>query len=176
MDRLCGDYLRKLTAKGGSPVEVAYAFQDFFSLPAFYQVPPERTKPFGTVPRGVCAVKDGLLESVHETKKIRLFPDGTLDPDSVVSMNFWGFAPSIFPAMETYFAEFLRHGAGTDRKAECLLPVMVDELVRSGSMKVSVLQSVDQWFGMTYQEDRPTVAAALKALHSAGIYPQSLPK
>ncbi|MDY3983992.1 sugar phosphate nucleotidyltransferase, partial [Dysosmobacter sp.] len=61
MHRLCGDYLAKKTAKDGSPVEVAYAFQDFSSVPDFYAIPPERTKPFGTVHALLCAadVVDG---------------------------------------------------------------------------------------------------------------------
>ena len=61
MHRLCGDYLAKRTAADGSPVEVAYAFQDFSSVPDFYQIPPERTKPFGTVHALLCAA-----DVVHE--------------------------------------------------------------------------------------------------------------
>lgn len=244
MDRLCGSYLRTMTAKDGTPVEVAYVFQDFSSVPDFYAIPPERTKPFGTVhallcaknavqepccvinaddyygadayqtmydalqtlpadghaamvgyylkntaslhgtvSRGVCRVEGSRLVSVDETKKIQLYPDGTLRDlvrdrplagESVVSMNFWGFAPSVFPVLETYFEQFLRQRAGTDLTAECLLPVMVDELVAAGTLEVTVHQSAGQWFGMTYQEDRPLVAAALKALHAAGDYPPRL--
>lgn len=71
----------------------------------------------GTVSRGVCAVEDGKLRSVREALKIQLYPDGTLrdlaedtdlSPETVVSMNFWGFAPSIFPALREYFENFLR--------------------------------------------------------------------
>ena len=244
MDRLCGDYLRKLTAKDGSPLEVVYAFQDFSSIPAFYTIPAERTKPFGTVhallcareavdgpfcvlnaddyygadayqtmyealmklpedgqaamvgyllkntaslhgtvSRGVCSVDNNWLQSVKETKKIQLYPDGTLrdleldvalSPESVVSMNFWGFMPSISPLMESYFAEFLRGLPEGELTAECLLPIMVDDLMREGKLKVSVLQSVDKWFGMTYQEDRPIVSEALAELHTAGVYPERL--
>ncbi len=244
MRSLCGDYLSRRTARDGSPVEVAYAFQDFSSVPDFYQIPAERTKPFGTVhallcaadvvrepccvinaddyygidayrtiydelvrlpaegkaamvgyllkntaslhgavSRGVCAVKDGRLQSVRETLKIQLYPDGTLKdltedrllpPDSVVSMNFWGFMPSIFPVLRAYFEDFLRHRAGEDLKAECLLPVMVDDLMRTGKLEVSVLHSADKWFGMTYREDREVVAAALRRLHEDGSYPGDL--
>ena len=244
MHRLCGDYLAKKTAGDGSPVEVAYAFQDYTSLPAFYRVPPERTKPFGTVhallcaesvvhepccvinaddyygldayqtmyralqelpeageavmvgyllkntaslhgtvSRGVCTAKDGKLTSIVETKQIRLFPDGTLrdmtadrplEADSVVSMNFWGFAPSIFPVLKNYFDAFLRSPGGQELKTECLLPVMIGDLLEKGEMEVSVLQSADKWFGMTYQEDKPLVADALRKLHEAGVYPEDL--
>ena len=244
MDRLCGDYLRKKTAADGTPVEVEYVFQDFSSVPSFYQIPEERTKPFGTVhallcaadtvkepfcvinaddyygknayktiydallqlpvegkaamvgyllkntaslhgtvSRGVCTVEDEQLRGVRETKKIQLYPDGSLRdlegerelaPESVVSMNFWGFMPSIFSRLKDYFDYFLRELAGEDLKAECLLPVMVDYEMKQGELEVSVLQSRDKWFGMTYQEDRPVVAEALKRLHAAGQYPESL--
>lgn len=244
MDRLCGDYLRNKTALDGTPVEVEYVFQDFSSVPSFYQIPEERTKPFGTVhallcaadtvkepfcvinaddyygknayktiydallqlpvegkaamvgyllkntaslhgtvSRGVCTVEDEQLRGVRETKKIQLYPDGSLRdlegdrelaPESVVSMNFWGFMPSIFSRLKDYFDYFLRELAGEDLKAECLLPVMVDYEMKQGELEVSVLQSRDKWFGMTYQEDRPVVAEALKRLHAAGQYPESL--
>lgn len=244
MEGLCGGYLRKKTALDGSAVEVAYAFQDFSSVPDFYAIPPKRTKPFGTVhallcaadvvdgpccvinaddyygidayqtiyeelvklpaegaatmvgyllkntaslhgtvSRGVCTVEDGKLVSVREALKIQLYPDGSLKdlaedrelaPDTVVSMNFWGFTPSIFPALRTYFEEFLRGEAGDNIKAECLLPVMVDHQMRAGKLRVSVLHSADKWFGMTYQQDRETVAEALKKLHQQGAYPESL--
>ena len=59
-------------------------------------------------------------------------------------------------------------------KSECLLPVMVDNLVGAGALRVAVLSSADQWFGMTYQEDRPRVAEALRQLHRLGAYPETL--
>ena len=244
MERICGNYLRKRTALDGTPVEVAYAFQDFSSVPGFYHIPAERTKPFGTVhallcaaqtvhepfcvinaddyygidayrtiyqelttlpesgrgtmvgyllkntaslhgtvSRGVCTVADGKLQSVREALKIRLYPDGTLkdladdrdlSPDTVVSMNFWGFTPSIFPALNAYFENFLRTEAGENLKAECLLPVMVGRELDAGRMEVSVLHSADRWFGMTYHEDRDRVAEELKNLHDSGAYPATL--
>ena len=140
----------------------------------------------GTVSRGVCQAADGNLQKVTERLKIRLFPDGRiadtsdpeheteLDPESIVSMNFWGFTPWIFGEMASYFDEFLRGLAPDALKAECLLPVLVDKLITGGKMDVSVLHSDAVWFGVTYQEDRPIVAAALKALHDQGVYPKSL--
>ena len=243
MERLCG-YVAGTKAKDGSPVEVAYAFQDFSSIPAFYTIPAERTKPFGTVhallcakdvvegpccvinaddyygidayrtmyeallalpesgqavmvgyqlnntasrhgtvSRGVCSMENGKLVGIRETKKIAMEADGTLrdlnrdvvlDPESIVSMNFWGFAPGIFTVLERYFADFLRNDAGEDITAECLLPVMVDHEMKVGRMEVSVLHSADKWFGMTYQEDRAIVREELKQLHREGVYPESL--
>ena len=137
----------------------------------------------GTVSRGVCAVEDGKLRSVREALKIQLYPDGTLrdlaedtdlSPETVVSMNFWGFAPSIFPALREYFENFLRTEAGENIKAECLLPVMVGDQLQKGALEVSVLHSADKWFGMTYHEDREIVAEELRKLHARGDYPESL--
>ncbi len=137
----------------------------------------------GTVSRGVCTVEGGDLRSVRETLKIQLYPDGTLrdleadrplDPDTVVSMNFWGFMPSIFPVLEGYLRDFLAGEGGRSLKSECLLPVMVDDLLRRGDLSVSVLSSADAWFGMTYQQDRAVVARDLARLHISGDYPRSL--
>ena len=137
----------------------------------------------GTVSRGVCHVKDGYLSDIRETLKIALLQDGVirdedtgavLDGDTVVSMNFWGFAPSVFDALETYFHDFLRSEAGQSVKAECLLPTMVGDLLAAGELRVSVLKSADRWFGMTYHEDRARVAQALSKLHETGAYPEEL--
>ena len=140
----------------------------------------------GTVSRGVCQQENGHLQKVKETLKIKKYPDGRiadladpdhpmdLDPESVVSMNFWGFTPWIFEQMEEYFDAFLKELSPEELKAECLLPVLVDRLITSGQMTVSVLHTDAVWFGVTYQEDRPVVEKALKSLHDQGIYPNSL--
>ncbi|MBP5167104.1 MAG: hypothetical protein ILP09_07600 [Oscillospiraceae bacterium] len=140
----------------------------------------------GTVTRGICGEKDGLLTAVRETYKISVFPDGSirdtynvpegelLDPEAPVSMNFWGFAPSIFAEDEAYFERFLRSLGQDDIKSECLLPMLVDELIKAGRMSVSVLHTDARWFGMTYKEDRPTVQEEIKKLHDAGVYPPVL--
>ena len=243
MEALFGRRLAGKTALDGSPVETAYVHQDFSSIPSFYSIPPERTRPFGTVhallcaaeaveepccvinaddfygldayqamarelrrlpeagqaamvgyllkntaslygavTRGICARREGFLESVQETRNIQLCPDGTLrdlgtdrllDPNAVVSMNFWGFMPSIFPVLRQDFSDFLR-AAGDDLRAERLLPEMVDQKLREGTLQVSVLSSAGQWFGMTYREDREAVAQALRRLHESGEYPENL--
>ena len=98
------------------------------------------------------------------------------DPESTVSMNYWGFMPSVFPVLEDYFARFLQGEGGRDPQSECLLPIMVDDLLRAGELEVSVLRSADKWFGMTYREDRETVAEELRTLHQAGAYPENLRK
>lgn len=139
----------------------------------------------GTVSRGVCQVENGHLAGIREALKIQLFPDGSiadvadgqrreLAADTPVSMNFWGFMPSIFDQMETYLEDFLRALPPEELKAECLLPNMVGDLLKKGRLSVSVLHSADRWFGMTYHEDRQAVAQELARLHENGTYPATL--
>ena len=140
----------------------------------------------GAVTRGVCSVENGLLTKVTETYKITVFPDGTirdtetdpdgvmLDPENAVSMNTWGFTPAIFEDMEQYFAEFLKNLPPDEIKKECILPGMVDELIRKGKLEVAALDTDAVWFGVTYKEDKPTVTAELRKLHDAGVYPEKL--
>ena len=140
----------------------------------------------GTVSRGVCQTEQGSLKKVKETLKIKRYPDGRitdtadpaqeveLDPESVASMNFWGFTPWIFEELDQYFREFLKDLSPEELKAECLLPVLVDRLITAGKMDVAVLNTDAVWFGVTYQEDRPIVEQELKKLHDNGTYPKSL--
>jgi hypothetical protein len=97
-----------------------------------------------------------------------------LAADMPVSMNFWGFMPSIFDQMEEYLDDFLRALPPEEIKAECLLPNMVGDLLKKGRLSVSVLHSADRWFGMTYHQDRQAVARELARLHENGTYPPTL--
>ena len=140
----------------------------------------------GAVTRGVCKVVDGRMVDVDEVAKIRLYPDGRiadtsagepgrdLDPEALVSMNFWGFQPAVFDAMQAYFEDFLKAADPADIKCECLLPVMVDSLLKADKLTVDMLQTDSVWFGVTYQEDRPLVQRALAELHAEGVYPAAL--
>lgn len=136
----------------------------------------------GTVSRGVCRVENGRLLGIQETLKIGVLPDGSiadetvgaLPEDAVVSMNFWGFAPSFFRELEKFFYDFLRNEAGDNIKAECMLPSLVGKLIDEGKLDVTVLRSADRWFGMTYHEDRQAVAQELQRLHESGVYPKTL--
>ena len=140
----------------------------------------------GTVTRGVCSCENGMLTKVTETFKIVPFEDGTirdtatseegvvLDPNSLVSMNFWGCLPSIFAPMKEYFKAFLRNIKPGEIKAECLLPIMVDDMMHEGSLRVRVLSTNATWFGITYPQDKPYVQQELKKLHDQGVYPATL--
>ena len=141
---------------------------------------------FGTVTRGVCTLENGRMTGVTETSGIGLAGDGSirsfdgseegrlLDQDSAVSMNFWGFPASALEDMERYQETFLRSLAPDDLKGECLLPVMVGNRIREGSLTVNAVTTDDEWFGMTYKEDRATTAAMLRKLTDEGKYPAVL--
>jgi hypothetical protein len=141
----------------------------------------------GHVTRGVCkTTADGKLKSVTETYKIKPFPDGTirdtnadpegvvLDPNSLVSMNLFGFTPWIFTVAQKCFENFLASLSAEELKAEYVLPVMVDELMRKEGFTVDVLSTDAVWFGVTYKEDKPFVQEQLLRMHEAGVYPQTL--
>ncbi len=138
----------------------------------------------GSVSRGVCTVSsDGFLSSVTERTKIFKTASGAenreTDPalpltgEEVVSMNFFGFTPDIFVRLRTAFTEFLTAN-GQDMKAECYAPKVVDDLIQAGKADVTVLESNDSWFGVTYPEDKDDVVASIRALVASGAYPESL--
>lgn len=140
----------------------------------------------GGVTRGVCGVsEDGMLAGITETHNIEKDgddavirgEDGTvtrLDADSVVSMNMWGLTPEFFSILEKGFDAFLSETSGTDLKAEYLLPTIIGELIEKGELDVKVLKSHDQWFGVTYKEDREAVMNAVRNLIDKGVYPSVL--
>jgi dTDP-glucose pyrophosphorylase len=137
----------------------------------------------GSVTRGVCRIRDGLLREVVERMKIE--PDGDaaryleadqwhpLTGEEPVSMNMWGFTPELFRYLDAGFPEFLR-AEGANPKAEYLIPTVVDELVRAGSVTVRALHSDARWLGVTYPEDKAAVAAGIRALVDQGAYPPAL--
>ena len=230
-------------------VETAYAFQELDDLPAGFQRPEGRTKPWGTgqailcckdlvqepfavinaddyygkeafvkvhdylagehpacgkmdfcmagfqlgntlsenggVTRGICSVnEDGHLTKVTETKNIVKTPEeaavkgeaGRLTSgaaDCPVSMNMWGFTPEIFEVLENGFAEFLKN-LSDPMKGEYLIPTIVDGLIQEQKANVTVLESRDKWFGVTYKEDKPAVVRSFRELIDAGVYREKL--
>ena len=140
----------------------------------------------GGVTRGVCRVNEnGVLIDVTETyelqrdKDVARGRDDDGNPVEVpigqhVSMNMWGIAPSFLEELERGFPEFLDSLKEGDIKTEYLLPRIIDRLVRTGRARVTVLETPDKWFGVTYREDKPAVAAAIKELVADGVYPEKL--
>ncbi|MGN0778965.1 MAG: NDP-sugar synthase [Aristaeellaceae bacterium] len=141
----------------------------------------------GDVTRGVCEQDEqGCLQKVTETYKIRPCEDGTirdfhtnpngvaLNPDALVSMNFWGLTPWYFEAAERELTAFLRSDSGNPLTKEYALPTLIDRLMHTDDLKVSVLSTRAVWFGVTYKEDKPLVMEALRQLHEQGDYPAAL--
>ena len=222
-------------------VRVDYAVQKLTDLPAWYKLPTERTKPFGTVhavlcakdvirgpfatvnaddyygkeafvtmhdmlltidsekkaamvpyilgntmsenggvTRGVCNIRCSKLRNVVETHEIHyenkkiVGEFGELSGKEKVSMNIWGFHPDALDQMNDYFEDFLKALAPEEIKAECLLPIMVNEWVEEKRLSVTAKASPDKWFGITYQADRESVMAELARLHAEGVYPETL--
>lgn len=141
----------------------------------------------GSVSRGVCLCgADCLLTGIQERTKITRHADGSLwdEPEGgptaaltgeePVSMNCWGFMPSVFGELDAAFETFLRGEGGKSPKAEFTIPAVVDGLIRSGRGTVKVLDTTSRWVGVTYREDKATVQASIRALVAAGEYPQAL--
>lgn len=139
---------------------------------------------FGTVSRGICKIdsqknlidinectsigkdRDTIFYSLNNQK----FP---LSKNDIVSMNFWGFHPSLFGHLNDKFLAFLQT-QGTQLKSEFYIPMVVDELMKDGKVKTQVLESDAKWFGITYQEDRPITVQKLQELVAEGKYPAKL--
>jgi len=139
----------------------------------------------GHVARGICDVDArGALRSVVERTRIEKTPGGArfatgdgqwqpLTGDELVSLNMWGFTPTIFHFLAEEFSRFFPSAAG-DPKVEFFIPSVVDMLIRNGIATAEVLRTPDAWFGVTYQEDKPIVVRQIRHLVEAGIYPPSL--
>ncbi|WP_025764667.1 nucleotidyltransferase family protein [Dyadobacter tibetensis] len=138
----------------------------------------------GTVSRGVCVERDDHnLEEVTERTKI--FPkDGKiyyeeeevlteLAPETPVSMNFWGFKPSMFPITKNLFDIYARENLHSP-KAEFYIPTVMSHIIKNDLGNCRVFRSTSDWFGVTYPDDKPKVQAALTALHEEGKYPGNL--
>ncbi|VAW30528.1 Glutamate synthase [NADPH] large chain [hydrothermal vent metagenome] len=137
----------------------------------------------GSVSRGICSTRNRLLTNVVERTK--LFPKNgqivfeengremPIDGNSLVSMNFWGFTPKYFTQSEAYFVDFINENA-QQLKAEFYIPYVVNRLITQGDAEVRVLESHDQWFGVTYQEDKVVSVARVQQMVLEGKYPENL--
>lgn len=141
----------------------------------------------GYVSRGVCQTENGMLQSITERTHIEKRGDGIaytedggdtwtqLPPDSVVSMNLWGFTPGFTPTLEADFRRFFREDVPKNpEKAEFFLPFVVNDLLAQNKAQVTVLSSSDKWYGVTYKEDKETVVNAIRAMTESGVYPSPL--
>jgi UTP-glucose-1-phosphate uridylyltransferase len=141
---------------------------------------------FGAVSRGVCSLDaGGYLSEVVERLKIEKQEEGgrMMDADgrwvslpgrTIVSLNFWGFTPSVFAHLERGFAAFLGRLGAAESDAEYFIPTAVNELVKSGKVRVKYLSTAEQWFGVTYPEDVPRVRMRIQELVAQGVYPERI--
>jgi len=138
----------------------------------------------GHVARGVCTTSDQRLMEVVERTRIEQFPDGVkytedgdnwvdIDPASTVSMNMWGFTPGLLSELHTAFEEFCRTSLDTP-KSEFFVPSVVNDLIVAGKTSPKVLLTDEQWYGVTYQADKPALKAAILQMVSNGRYPENL--
>ena len=158
---MLADALRKLPPKGSRHCLVAFTLRNTLS-------------DHGPVSRGVChAGKDGLLQTVVEHHKVeqkgatvhglRDSKPVTLTGEEPVSMNLWGFAPTIFEHLDREFRKFLPT-AMDNAGAEFQLPTVVDTLIRGGRAEVEVIRSGERWLGVTYPEDKARVVSGIRDL------------
>ena len=135
----------------------------------------------GGVTRGVCKVdEDMMLIDIVETSDIVKTPTGAvagdkeIDANSYVSMNMWGVTPEYIDLLEKGFIKFLSELKDGDIKSEFLVPIYMDELIKSGEVSVKMLETNDKWFGVTYKEDTQAVKDAFKELYDKGVYNTNL--
>ena len=139
----------------------------------------------GFVSRGICELNsnDTLKTVVERTNIVKTSTgaEATLDNgdklpltgDEVVSMNFWGFTPSLFKHLEKMFLEFLKE-RGNELKSEFYIPSVVAQLIDEDKATAKVLTSTDSWFGVTYPEDKEAVVNSVRELVDNGTYPNRL--
>jgi dTDP-glucose pyrophosphorylase len=171
--QLLADYFKEIeNAKGENYSMVGYGLEHTLSE-------------HGYVSRGVCEKDENdFLKTIVERTQIERI-DGKiiskidentnleLTGKEVVSMNTWGFPPSFFQYLETYFAEFIKVNANNP-KAEFYIPTVVNELINNGKITLKVLESKDRWFGVTYREDKDSAVDSINDLIERGVYPEKL--
>ncbi|MGN1266331.1 MAG: sugar phosphate nucleotidyltransferase [Dorea sp.] len=142
----------------------------------------------GHVARGICEVNEaGELVEVIERTRIEKRDGGiafteddgetwtSVPAETIVSMNMWGFTRSILAEIKEGFPGFLDEGLQKNpMKCEYFLPAIVSKLLAEERATVSVLESADKWYGVTYKEDKPVVVAAIQSMKEAGLYPEHL--
>lgn len=140
----------------------------------------------GSVSRGVCEVDEndhltGVTERTkivqdREDKQIYYYEKDEphhLPANTIVSMNFWGFHPSVFETARKMFVDFVKTNQDNPT-AEFYIPKIANTLIEKKKVNLTVMTSRDQWYGITYQEDKNTVKSAFDALTIIGAYPNGL--
>ena len=170
--RKMGDFLQALPADASRPTYAMVGFRLDHTL-----------SEHGTVSRGICEIDGrGFLRKIAERTAIARAGDGAEMKEAngevlrfsgaePVSMNFWGFDPSVFPFLEAQLVEFIKTKSG-EAKSECYIPNSVAEIIERDQADVRVLETDSAWFGVTYREDKPGVVAGIREQVKAGTYPE----
>ena len=174
---------------GKETFEIVAKFLREECTPNLYSIPVYKLKnvlsEYGTVKRGICFTKDGYLDHIEETFEVGRGEDGKIggqkqtgggvefDDDTPTAMSSYGIHPSVFPALEKRFDEFLKN-IKDDLTDEYLLPEILSDMVQDEDIKIKILETNSEWFGVTYQEDGPIVREKLKRLVAEGVYPERL--
>lgn len=140
---------------------------------------------YGYVSRGVCECTEKMMlkriverTKIEKTDEAVVYFDESQRPvaltgDEMVSMNFWGFQPTIFDYLQSQFEKFLKE-RGNDPKAEFFIPAVINNLIATGLAKVEILQTPDNWFGITYRQDTADVIKSINRLIERGVYTEKL--
>lgn len=140
----------------------------------------------GHVARGVCTTTaDGMLDTITERThiekkegKAQFYEEQTgytvIDAHSTVSMNCWGFTPAIFDGIRDGYKDFFENNKDNLLKAEYFLPFVVDDMLKADKCGVRVLQTKEQWYGVTYHEDKAKIVDFIKGLTANAVYPHDL--
>jgi hypothetical protein len=140
----------------------------------------------GAVARAICEVdEEGFLKALVERTRVERSGDSAryvdeagsvhiLKGDEVVSMNMWGFSPSVFDALERHLTRFLEAQNRTREDSECLIPVAVNEILKEKAAKVRILSTSDAWFGVTHPSDKPGVMKIIREMVKRGEYPSPI--
>lgn len=141
----------------------------------------------GSVKRGVCSKDENnmltnLVESSIEKKDDKIIATPLEDEnnsfevseDTLVSMNFFGFTPSIFKYLEDEMTEFFEKHKNDLDKCEFLIPTSVFKRIKENKIKVKVLDTNERWYGVTYKEDKKDLVCAINKMIEEGKYPRNL--
>lgn len=167
-----GEFLRSVEGKKGQYAMMGYNLGNTLS-------------DSGSVARGVCETKDGMLDKIVERTKIYKSENGgkfedengnwvEVAPETPVSMNFWCFTADVFDGAKKRFEAFINDETREPLKSECFLPNVVGELKEEGLCTVRVLDTTAKWYGVTYAEDKPMVVAKINEMITNGVYPKGL--
>ncbi|RSC92701.1 nucleotidyltransferase family protein [Tenacibaculum singaporense] len=165
------EFLNKMTPSSGEYAMVGFKIQNTLSEN-------------GSVSRGECYLDaNNYLKKIVERTNISLInnriiytennQEKEIQKNSLVSMNFWGFTPTIFREMDALFYQFLKENYQTDKK-EFYLPSVVNHLLETKKATVKVLETNSNWLGVTYKEDKTAVISKITELKKDGVYPESL--